>query len=247
MSSNALKKWLQENTYTENDTTFYVTTGKPIKACIPMHTFGIPLRIEEIIDVCNEYHIPVVEDAAESLGSFVENRHTGTFGSFGTFSFNGNKIITTGGGGMIVTNSHELANKVRHLTTTAKVSHSYEFFHDEIGFNYRMPNLNAALGLGQIERLGEMLEYKRKIHEEYCDFFDARGIEVAKPLPGDRANYWLNAIKLKNKRQRDEFLEITNFREIMTRPIWTLLSVLPMYKNCPNDGLIIQNGSQIVL
>ena len=134
-----------------------------------MHTFGLPARIEKILEVCDAYHIPLIEDAAESLGSFVKNKHTGTFGSFGTFSFNGNKIITTGGGGMIITESEMLARKVKHLTTTAKVPHNFEFFHDAVGFNYRMPNLNAALGLGQIEQLSDILDTK-KLHEQYLDF-----------------------------------------------------------------------------
>ena len=237
MSSIALETWLRENTYTNNGTTFYEVTEKPIRACVPMHTFGLPARIEKILEVCDAYHIPLIEDAAESLGSFVKNKHTGTFGSFGTFSFNGNKIITTGGGGMIITESEMLARKVKHLTTTAKVPHNFEFFHDAIGFNYRMPNLNAALGLGQIEQLSDILEYKKKLHEQYLDFFSSRGIELAKSLAGDISNYWLNAVILRNKNERDEFLRVTNLAEVMTRPVWALLSTLPMYKKSPNDGL----------
>ena len=237
MSSVKLENWLRKNTYSNDGTTFYKVTGKPIRACVPMHTFGFPARIEKILEICDAYHIPIIEDAAESLGSFVKNKHTGTFGSFGTFSFNGNKIITTGGGGMIITESEMLARKVKHLTTTAKVPHSFEFFHDAIGFNYRMPNLNAALGLGQIERLSDILNYKKKLHEKYLDFFSSRGIELAKSLTGDTSNYWLNAIILRNRSERDEFLHVTNSAEVMTRPVWALLSTLPMYKHCPNDGL----------
>jgi Predicted pyridoxal phosphate-dependent enzyme apparently involved in regulation of cell wall biogenesis len=183
-----------------------------------MHTFGIPLRIEEVVAVCDEYGIAVVEDAAESLGSWVGNRHTGTFGRLATLSFNGNKVITTGGGGMIITDDEVLARRAKHLTTTAKIPHPYEFVHDEVGYNYRMPNLNAALGCAQMERLQQMLEIKAEVAARYRDFFAGTDVRFVDPLPGTTANYWLNAIVLGSEAERDALLEYTNSREVMTRP-----------------------------
>lgn len=228
-------------------------TNKQITACVPMHTFGHPCRIDEIIEVCNKYNIPVVEDAAESLGSFYKNQHTGTFAEIGVLSFNGNKTITTGGGGMLLFKDKKLAQKAKHLTTQAKVAHPWEFVHDEIGYNYRMPNINAALGLAQLEQLPKFIESKRKIAAAYKDFFEnynndvilsrtSSGVEMKSKDEGRKikffsepnnatSNYWLNTILLKDKTERDSFLKYTNENNVMTRPAWTLMNKLEMFKN----------------
>ena len=237
MSSESLRRWLAINADVRDGRSYNRSTGRRIAACVPMHTFGLPLRIADIVAICEEYGIPVVEDAAESLGSYVEGRHTGTFGKLGTLSFNGNKIITTGGGGMIVTDDEALAKRAKHLTTTAKIPHPYEFVHDEIGYNYRLPNLNAALGCAQMERLPEMLEIKLKIARRYAEVFADIGICFMEPLPGSNANHWLNAIVLDSEAQRDQFLKCTNDQGVMTRPVWRLMSRLKMYKHCQHDGL----------
>ena len=237
LSPAALKNFLEQNTEIRADGTFNKTTGKRISACIPMHTFGFPCRITEIAEICADWNIALIEDAAESLGSFVGTQHTGTFASMGTLSFNGNKIITTGGGGMIITDDIDLAKKAKHITTTAKVPHSYEFVHDKVGYNYRMPNLNAALGSAQMERLEEFLEAKLKLANQWSAFFDKRGINFVKPVNGNKANYWLNAIILDSRKDRDDFLKFTNDNNVMTRPIWTLMSKLSMFKDCQTDGL----------
>jgi dTDP-4-amino-4,6-dideoxygalactose transaminase len=202
-----------------------------------MHTFGHPCRIDEIVDICNSYHIPVIEDAAESLGSFYKGTHTGIFGKIGILSFNGNKTITTGGGGMILTDDGELGNHLKHLTTQAKVPFSWEYVHDFVAYNYRMPNINAALGVAQIENLDQYIENKRETAEKYSDFFNHIGITFFKEPAFARSNYWLNSIILENKNQRDEFLKYTNNQGVMTRPVWRLLNKLEMFKNCQTDDL----------
>jgi len=207
-------------------------TGKRIKACVPMHTFGHPARIEEIAEICSKYNIDLIEDAAESLGSYSNGRHTGLFGKIGVLSFNGNKILTTGGGGMIITNDTEIGRHAKHLTTTAKLPHKWEFVHDEVGFNYRMPNINAALGCAQLELLPEFIKEKRFIAEEYKKFFNEAGIDFFAEREGTVSNYWLNALILKNRDERDSFLEETNSNGVMTRPVWTLMNRLQMYKDC---------------
>lgn len=237
MSPSALRRWLAEHAEVRDGKAWNRHTGRCIRACVPMHTFGIPLRIAEVVAVCDEYGIAVVEDAAESLGSWVGNRHTGTFGRLATLSFNGNKVITTGGGGMIITDDEVLARRAKHLTTTAKIPHPYEFVHDEVGYNYRMPNLNAALGCAQMERLPQMLQIKAEVAARYRDFFAGTDVRFVEPLPGTTANYWLNAIVLGSEAERDALLEYTNSREVMTRPIWRLMSRLPMFAHCQNDGL----------
>ena len=237
LSPAALRNWLEKNAEIRDGQASNRNSGRRIAACVPMHTFGFPLRIEELVAVCDEFRIPVVEDAAESLGSYVGPRHTGTFGRLATLSFNGNKLITTGGGGMIITDDEALAKRAKHLTTTAKVPHAYEFVHDEVGYNYRLPNLNAALGCAQMERLAEMLEIKAQVASRYREFFADRDIQFFEPLPGYTANHWLNAIVLKSEEDRDEILQYTNSRDVMTRPIWRLMSRLPMYEHCQNDGL----------
>lgn len=237
MSPEALRSWLRTNADVRNGKAYNRDTGRRIAACVPMHTFGFPLRIAEIVAVCDEYGIPVVEDAAESLGSYVHGQHTGTFGKLATLSFNGNKTITTGGGGMIVTNDEALARRAKHLTTTAKIPHPFEFVHDEVGYNYRLPNLNAALGCAQMERLPEMLAIKAEVARRYAEFFEGTGIRFIEPQPGCVANRWLNAIVLASESERDEFLRYTNAQGVMTRPIWRLMPRLEMYKDCQHDGL----------
>jgi len=207
-------------------------TGRRIAAVVPMHTFGQPCRIDEIANICEEFSVSLVEDAAESLGSYYKGRHTGTYGKAGIFSFNGNKTITTGGGGMIVTGDETLAKHAKHITTTAKIAHHYEFVHDEIGYNYRMPNINAALGCAQMESLPRFLESKRAIASAYQQFFSDSNITFVKEPINAVSNYWLNSVILENKQARDSFLEELNSCGIMTRPAWRLMTELPMFLEC---------------
>lgn len=237
LSPEALRLWLSANVELRDGQAYNRSTGRRIAACVPMHTFGFPLRIAEVVAICDEYGIPVVEDAAESLGSYVGERHAGTFGKLATLSFNGNKVITTGGGGMIITDDEALARRAKHLTTTAKVPHPYEFVHDEVGYNYRLPNLNAALGCAQMERLPEMLAIKAGVARRYAEFFEGSGVRFVQPIEGATANWWLNAIVLEDEAARDALLEFTNAQGVMTRPIWRLMSRLEMFKHCQNDGL----------
>jgi len=226
----ALQEFLEKNVSVKNQQCINNKTEKIIKACVPMHTFGHPCQIDEIKDICDRYHIVLIEDAAESLGSFYKDQHTGTFGQLGVMSFNGNKIITAGGGGCIVTNDEVLAKKAKHLTTTAKVPHKWEYTHNMIGYNYRMPNLNAALLVAQLENLKDFLLKKRELATSYANFFnDMDYVFVQEPI-NSQSNYWLNAIILKDKQQRDLFLDETNSEGVMTRPIWTLMNKLPMFK-----------------
>ena len=235
LSPTALENWLQANAERGADGPRNRRTGRRIAACVPMHTFGHACRIEAIRQVCETWGIPLVEDAAESLGSRVGDRHTGNFGLMGTLSFNGNKVITTGGGGMILTNDAQLAARAKHLTTTAKRPHPYEFFHDEVGYNYRLPNLNAALGCAQMELLPAMLRVKAGIAERYDQACQRLGIRYVRPPAGSRS--WLNSIVLDDQDQRDWFLRLSSERRIMTRPIWRLMSSLPAFEHCEHDGL----------
>jgi perosamine synthetase len=237
LSPAALESFLKCNTLVKNQQCINNKTGKVIKACVPMHTFGHPCRIDEIKDICDQYHIVLIEDAAESLGSIYKNKHTGTFGQMGVMSFNGNKIITAGGGGCIITNDKELAKKAKHLTTTAKVPHKWDFSHDMVGYNYRMPNINAALLVAQLESLDDFISNKRKLASAYKKFFNGIDYVFVKELIDSRSNYWLNSIILKNKQQRDEFLDETNSNNVMTRPIWTLMNKLPMYEHAQCGSL----------
>ena len=237
LSPTALKIFLEASAEKRATGTFNKLSGKRISACVPMHTFGFPCRIGEIAEICADWDIALIEDAAESLGSYVGSRHTGTFASMATLSFNGNKVITTGGGGMIITDDSELAIRAKYITTTAKVPHPYEFVHDEIGYNYRMPNLNAALGCAQMERLDEFLMVKAQLADQWDAFFNNSGADFIKATDGNKANHWLNAIILDSREDRDEFLKITNDNNVMTRPIWTLMSKLPMFKDCQTDSL----------
>ncbi|MEI7526539.1 MAG: LegC family aminotransferase [Mariniphaga sp.] len=212
-------------------------TGRRISACVPMHTFGHPVKLAELKEVCNRYNIPLIEDAAESIGSYYKGKHTGTIGKLGILSFNGNKLITTGGGGMILTDDEELAKMAKHLTTQAKVPHPYEFVHDHIGYNYRLTNVNAALGCAQMESLDHLLSLKRTLAEQYKEFFKNSEFEFFTEPEHCQSNYWLNAIIAKDKSQRDELLQFTNKNGVMTRPIWELMSRLPMFSDCQTDGL----------
>jgi len=202
-----------------------------------MHTFGHPVKLNELQAVCERYNIPLIEDAAESLGSYYKQMHTGTFGKIGILSFNGNKIITTGGGGMILTDDEELAIKAKHLTTQAKVPHQWEFVHNYIGYNYRLTNVNAALGCAQMESLNYLLDLKRKLAVQYKDFFKNTEFEFFLEPKDCQSNYWLNAIITKDRSQRDEFLQFTNKKGVMTRPVWELMNRLPMFADCQTDGL----------
>jgi len=237
MSPEALRRFLSEHAELRGGRAYNKTSGRRLAACSPMHTFGHVCRIEQIVAICDEFGIPVVEDAAESLGSYLGNRHTGTFGRLATLSFNGNKIITTGGGGMIITNDEVLAKRAKHLTTTAKVPHSYEFVHDEIGYNYRLPNLNAALGCAQMENLAQMLAIKADVAARYASFFKGSTMQFVSAREGTSSNYWLNAILLDSEAEHDAFLKYANGRDVMVRPIWRLMSRLEMFKGCQHDGL----------
>ena len=238
LSPSSLKYFFENNTTVKNNQCINNKTSKVIKACMPMHTFGHPCRIDEIKEICDRHHVFLIEDAAESFGSIYKGKHTGTFGQMAAFSFNGNKVITSGGGGCIVTNDKILAKKAKHLTTTAKVPHKWEFIHDMVGYNYRMPNLNAALAVAQLENIDGFINSKRKLASSYKEFFSTQEPTFFKEPEQSKSNYWLNTILLKNKDQRDKFLEETNSRGVMTRPIWTLMNQLPMFDHAQCDDLI---------
>ena len=238
LSPKAVQSWLENNAELRYGECYNKTTGRRVKCCVPMHTFGHPVHIEELVEVCKNWNIELVEDAAESIGSFYKGKHTGTFGKVGAISFNGNKTITTGGGGMLLFNDEELARHAKHLTTQAKVPHRWEFRHDHIGYNYRMPNINAALGCAQMEHLEEYVLNKRETAEKYAEFFKGiEGVEFFEEPADCRANYWLNVVILKDKEAQLKFLEYTNDNGVMTRPIWELMNRLPMFEHCQNDGL----------
>ena len=238
LSPIAVKNWVAKNAEIRNGECFNKNTGRRVKACVPMHTFGHPIHIEALIQICEEYHIEVVEDAAESIGSLYKGKHTGTFGKVSAISFNGNKTITTGGGGMMLFNDGELAAKAKHLTTQAKVPHRWEFRHDHIGYNYRMPNINAALGCAQLENIDKFIESKRQVAAEYTELFkNVDGIDFFTEPENTFSNYWLNAVILKDKAAQQAFLQQTNDNGVMTRPIWELMNRLPMFEHCENDGL----------
>lgn len=257
LSPDSLKEWLQENAEVRKNTRinelpdshnfafredelacYNKKTGRRIKTCVPMHTFGHPVRMDEIVELCNEWHIELVEDAAESIGSLYKGKHTGIFGKIGAISFNGNKTITTGGGGMMLFMDEELGAYAKYITTQAKVPHRWEFRHDHIGFNYRMPNINAALGCAQLENIEKYVASKRKIAAEYESYFKSvPDIEFFVDSPDTRSNYWLNVVILKDKDAQLEFLQQTNDNGVMTRPIWELMNRLPMFEHCQNDGL----------
>jgi len=257
LSPDAMKEWLQKNAVVRKNTRtneldkshdfafqedefacYNKNTGRRIKACVPMHTFGHPVRIEEIAALCKEWHIELVEDAAESIGSKYKGIHTGIFGKIGAISFNGNKTITTGGGGMLLFNDEELGAYAKHITTQAKIPHRWEFRHDHIGFNYRMPNINAALGCAQLEHLDEYIADKRATAAAYAKYFkNVDGIDFFTEPENSFSNYWLNVVILPDHDKQLEFLQETNDNGVMTRPIWELMNRLPMFEKCENDGL----------
>lgn len=234
MSPNSLTKFLERNAEVRLNQCFNKITGKKISACLPMHTFGFPCRIDKISSICKEWSIPLVEDAAEALGSEFKGQKIGSFGDLAVFSFNGNKIVTSGGGGAIVTNNLKLAVKAKHITTTAKTPHQFEFIHDEAGYNFRMPNINAALICAQLEQLDNFLKNKRGLAKQYADVFTSKPIFRAE-LQDTKANYWLNCLEFENSDLRNSFLEDANQNGIMCRPIWTPSFLLPMYQYCQKD------------
>lgn len=233
----AVDAFLEENAEVTDVGCIHKKTGRRIKAVVPMHTFGHPVELDELVAVCLKWNITLVEDAAESLGSFYKGKHTGTIGDFGAVSFNGNKIITTGGGGMVLCKTQELGARTKHVTTTAKVPHPYEFFHDEPGFNYRMPNLNAALGCAQMEVIQQYLKQKRLLAEGYNNFFKGTDFNFVTEPEYAKSNYWLNAIVCPDKESREEVLACTNGSGVMTRPIWQLMHRLPMFENAIRGDL----------
>lgn len=237
MSASALQDFLEKNAELRGQTCHLKATGQVIRACVPMHTFGHPVDLDGIMQVCQHWHLPLIEDAAQSLGSRYKGQSTGRFGQIGTISFNGNKIITTAGGGVMLFQSPELAAKAKHLSTTAKVPHGYVFYHDEVGYNYRMPSLNAALGCAQIEKLDKFLAAKRALAESYQAFFDGSSYEFFTEPEACRSNYWLNAVICPDKASRDEMLAKTNAEEIGTRAVWEPMTRLPMYKDCLRGSL----------
>lgn len=237
LSPIALEAWLEENAFVDTDQVCKLKNSKrAIKACIPMHTFGHPVEIDTLATICNVWKLAMIEDAAESLGSLFKDTHTGTFGLMGTLSFNGNKIITTGGGGAILCNE-ELYLKGKHLSTTAKKPNDIHFVHDEVGFNYRLPNINAALGCAQLESINLFVTQKRQLAEEYAQLLKNSNLEFFKEPKNCRSNYWLNTIICHDESQRNELLNYMNSREIMTRPVWTPMNKLPMFKNSISDSL----------
>ena len=237
LSPSKLKVFLEANAELREGVPYNKKTNSRLAACMPMHTFGFPCRIDEIVEICNEFNIPVVEDAAESLGSRYKGKYTGTFGKLGVYSFNGNKTITSGGGGVIITDDKKLAKLAKHITTTAKVSHKWEYDHDMIGYNYRMPNLNAALACAQLEQLDSFIENKRELALIYDEFFKEKTIDFVLENSDSYSNYWLMSVILKDISQRNDFLKFTNENKIMTRPIWKLLNKLDMFQNCQVEDI----------
>ena len=238
LSANAVRDFLDEFGELRDNGCYNKKTGRKISACMPMHTFGFPVHLDELLKICNLWKIPLVEDAAESLGSEYKEKPTGSFGEVAAFSFNGNKIVTSGGGGAITTNNNELGERAKFLTTTAKQPHPFEYIHNEIGYNFRMPNLNAALACAQLEQLDLFLKKKRSLANRYENFFSKRGIKFRTETKNTKANYWLMSVELDNSKERDLFLEFTISNNIMTRPIWRAMDFLPMYKHCQKDKLL---------
>jgi aminotransferase in exopolysaccharide biosynthesis len=237
LSPTAMAVWLEEYAQIDDDGLCRTKAdSKVIRACVPMHTFGHPADLDGLVKVCASWNLALIEDAAESLGSFYKGRHTGTFGLLGTLSFNGNKIITTGGGGMVLTNK-ELGDRAKHLTTTAKQPHPYEYVHDEVGYNYRLPNLNAALGCAQLEQLETFISAKRELADRYEEQLKGSDLQFFTEPTDCRSNYWLNVVVCENKQERDALLKATNDNSVMTRPIWALMNHLPMYASSRKGDL----------
>ncbi|THB65919.1 MAG: LegC family aminotransferase [Gammaproteobacteria bacterium] len=230
--------FLIENAFINDDGyCIHRQTNRHIRALVPMHTFGHPVELDEITELCSRWNIILIEDSAESLGSYYKGQHTGTFGRFGVLSFNGNKVITTGGGGMILCQDNADGIHAKHITTTAKKPHAYEFFHDELGFNYRMPNINAALGCAQMESLQLFLDKKRELADCYSQFFAGSEFKFVEEPGYAKSNYWLNAVICESSRARDNFLKETNENGVMTRPVWQLMNRLPMFSGCIKNDL----------
>ena len=245
VNAEKLDRYLKEAAVMRNGVLCNKQTGRPIRALVVMHTFGHPVDIDKMLRICSDYQIALIEDAAESLGSYYKDIHTGNFGMLAALSFNGNKIITTGGGGAILTDDEALYRRAKHLTTTARRQHRWAFVHDEVGYNYRMPNLNAALGCAQLELIGKFLRLKRALAEEYKRAFkDVQGIRFVTEPSYAKSNYWLNTLMLseENAALRDAVLEETNRQGIQTRPVWTLMSRLPMFQSCPRMDLSIADS-----
>ena len=237
MSPESLLMFLEENTCQVNGECIHKQSGRRISACVPMHTFGHPVKIDAIAEICVKYNVVLVEDAAESIGSFYKGIHTGNYGLLGVFSFNGNKTITCGGGGMIITNDESLAKKAKHLTTQAKVPHQWEFVHDEIGYNYRLPNINAALACAQMESVEKFINAKRNLATVYNIFFKKTPYRFITESPLARANYWLNAIIVNNYEERNAMLTFFNNSGVMSRPCWMPMHKLKMFENSYKNSL----------
>lgn len=235
LSPQAVSLFLEEYAELRDGICYNKKTGNKIAACVPMHTFGFPVHLKELVLVCRKWNIPIIEDSAESIGSLYHGQSTGSFGDFGVFSFNGNKIVTAGGGGAIVTNNVEKGDFAKHLTTTAKKPHKYEYVHDEVGYNYRMPNLNAALVCAQLEQLDKFIQNKRALAQDYEAYFKQEGLSFRTENQDTFVNYWLMCLELNDRSERDQFLAESNEKGIMTRPIWQLMYRLPMYKECYRD------------
>lgn len=237
LSPSVLKDFLREHCTVKGNDCLHKLSGRRVAACVPMHTFGHPVKLKELVDVCEQYKIPLVEDAAESIGSRYDGKHTGTFGMLGTFSLNGNKTITSGGGGVIVTNDERLGKLAKHLTTQAKVPHAWNFEHDAIGYNYRMPNVNAAMACAQMEMLDKFIASKRTLASKYATLCADLGIEFVTEPAHSYSNYWLCTILLRDQSERDAFLQYTNDRKVMTRPAWFLMTDLKMFQDCYRSDL----------
>lgn len=233
-----LEGFLNDNARVDERGCYLIATEQKISAVVPMHTFGHPVQIDQLMAVCDKWRIPLVEDAAESLGSFYKGQHTGTFGAFSALSFNGNKIITTGGGGAVLCKDNDSGIRAKHITTTAKIPHPYEFNHDEPGFNYRLPNLNAALGCAQLESLPKFLKQKRRLANHYQQFFENTELQFISEPKDCVSSYWLNAVICENAKERNALIKYTNSKDIMTRPVWKLMHRLPMFENCLKDDLV---------
>lgn len=237
-----LETYLEEIAEVRNGELYNKQTNRRIKALVPMHTFGHAVHLDELVALADKYHLVLVEDAAESLGTYYKGKHTGSFGKINAMSFNGNKIITTGGGGAILTDDEELADYAKHLTTTAKVPHKWEYVHDEIGYNYRMPNINAALGCGQLEKLNYFLEQKKQLTIKYTELLEnIEGVKLFKQPQHSESNYWLQTLVLDESVQRDEVLAFLNEKGVMSRPIWQPMHELEMFKKCPAMDLTLTN------
>ena len=237
MSPRKLRKFLENNSKIIKGKCINKKTDKQILACVPMHTFGFPCRIQEIKSICDEFNISLIEDSAEGLGSKIKNKSVGTFGLMGVFSFNGNKIITTGGGGAIITNNPIIYNKIKHITNTSKVLHKWEYVHDEIGFNYRMPNINAALGCAQLEKLDEKIQRKNKLSIIYKNYLKNSSIIFFEGIKNSKPNNWLMTIIFSSKEKKEKFLALSNESNVMTRPVWRLMNRLEMYNRCECDNI----------